>query len=133
MSLQESITAELKSSLKRRDTARTDAIRVLIGEFQRQPEKNLSDLQVAVIIRKLIKSEQELLSLAGKEKSDFIKILEIYLPQQANEAEIRNWISANVDFSSFNNKMQAMRPIMAHFGGRTDGNAVKRILQEFDS
>ncbi|BDD87840.1 GatB/YqeY domain-containing protein [Desulfofustis limnaeus] len=131
MGLQQTIQEQLKVSLKARDTERTAAIRVLIGEFQRQLDKALSDDQVVAIIKKLIKSESELLSAAGREKSSFIDILEGYLPRQAADQEIRSWIRENIDFSSFANKMQAMKPIMAHFGSSADGATVKRILQEF--
>ncbi len=132
MSLQRQITADLKTAMKNKDRARTDAVRVLIGEFQRQPDKELSDQQVAGIIKKLIKSEKELLAVSGQEDSGFIAVLEAYLPRQASEEEIRQWISSHIDFSEFNNKMQAMKPIMAHFGGNADGNTVKKILQSFE-
>ena len=132
MGLQTQITADLKTALKSKDRVRTAAVRVLIGEFQRQPDKELSDQQVAGIIKKLIKSEKELLAASGQEDSGFIEILEGYLPQQASEEEIREWITAHIDFSEYNNKMQAMRPIMAHFAGNADGNTVKKILQAFD-
>lgn len=131
MSLQEQISAELKTAMKSRDRVKTDAVRVLIGEFQRQPEKELTDQQVAGIIRKLIKSEKELLAASGSGDSGFIEVLEGYLPQQADEDEIRKWIAENIDFSDFNNTMQAMKPIMAHFAGNADGNTVKKILQTF--
>lgn len=132
MSLQEQISAELKTAMKSRDRVKTDAVRVLIGEFQRQPEKELTDQQVAGIIRKLIKSEKELLAASGSGDSGFIEVLEGYLPKQADEEEIRKWIAENIDFSDFNNTMQAMKPIMAHFAGNADGNTVKKILQSFD-
>lgn len=131
MSLQELISAELRTAMKSRDRVKTDAVRVLIGEFQRQPEKELTDQQVAGIIRKLIKSEKELLAASGSEDSGFIEVLEGYLPKQAGEDEIRKWIAENIDFSDFNNTMQAMKPIMAHFAGNADGNTVKKILQTF--
>ena len=129
MSLQETIQAELKTAIQARDTARTGAVRILIGEFQRQAQKTLSDDQVIAIIKKLIKSEKELLASAGQESSDFLTIMEDYLPRQASREEIAAWISANIDFSTFANKMQAMKPIMAHFGSAVDGNTVKDILQ----
>ncbi|KAB2888936.1 MAG: hypothetical protein F9K32_14610 [Desulfobulbaceae bacterium] len=129
MSLQETVQAELKTAIKTRDTARTGAVRILIGEFQRQPQKVLSDEQVIAIIKKLIKSEKELLASAGQESSDFLTIMEGYLPRQASREEVAAWIAANIDFSKFANKMQAMKPIMAHFGSAVDGNTVKEILQ----
>ena len=129
MGLQQSISAELQVSIKNRDSARTSAVRILIGEFQRQPEKVLGDDQVIGIIKKLLKSERELLAVSGQGSSDFIEVLEGYLPKQTSEEEIRKWIQENIDFSVFKNKMQAMKPIMAHFGSSVDGNTVKNILQ----
>lgn len=129
MSLQDKIRGELKEAMKAKDSARTGAIRILIGEFQRQPEKDLADDAVVGIIKKLIKSERELISAGGQGDEAYIAVLEGYLPQQASEEDIRSWIAANVDFSKYGNKMQAMKEIMAHFGTSADGNMVKSILQ----
>jgi hypothetical protein len=131
MSLQEQIRNDLKVSMKAKTTARTGAIRIIIGEFQRQPKKELTNPEVIAIIRKLIKSETELLaaSNAKPEESEYIAILDAYLPQQATEAEIKAWITAHIDMSNFKNSMQAMKPIMEQFAGRADGNLVKSILQ----
>ena len=129
MTLQEKIRQDLKLSMKAKNETRTSALRVMLGEFGRQDKKELSDLEVIAIIRKLVKSEQELLSKTNAASSDYLTILEEYLPKEPTEEEIRQWITANIDFSVFNNKMQAMRPIMAHFAGSVDGNTVKRILE----
>ena len=66
----------------------------------------------------------------GSAESAFIDILAPYLPKMAEEDEIVAWIETNIDFSGFKNKMQAMGPIMKHFGARADGNTVKQILQK---
>ena len=132
MSMQEALRDELKVAMKARDTDRTGAIRILMGEFARQTEKVLSDEQVIAIVKKLIKSERELLAAQGNEGSPFLKIMEEYLPKQASEEEIFAWIQKNIDFSSFGNKMQAMKPIMQHFGSAVDGNRVKKVLQKID-
>jgi uncharacterized protein len=131
MKLQERLKGELKVAMKAKDSDRTWAIRVLIGEFGRQTEKELSDEQVIAIVKKLIKSERELLAAQGRESSPFLTIMEEYLPQAASEEEIRVWIEQNIDFSTFANRMQAMRPIIAHFGSAADGNVVKKILLSF--
>jgi uncharacterized protein len=128
MNLQERIKIDLKEAMKAKDSDKTWAIRVLIGEFGRQLDKELNDDQVIAIIKKLIKSERELLAAQGKETSPFLVAMEGYLPKAATEDEIRSWIMSNVDFSKFPNRMQAMRPIMAHFGSAADGNMVKKIL-----
>lgn len=129
MTLQERIKNDLKTSIKAKDTARTSALRVLIGEFQRQLKKELTDSEVLSIIKKLLKSETELLEKSRAAASEYMTVLESYLPRQASEAEISAWITENIDFSQYKNKMQAMRPIMAHFAGTADGNTVKAILE----
>jgi len=129
MELQEKIHHDLKISIKEKNHAKTSALRVLIGEFQRQPKKELDDAEVLSIIRKLIKAESEMLAQTQTDESDFLTILKGYLPLQASEAEIKEWIIDNIDFSNYQNKLQTMRPIMAHFAGTADGKIVKRILE----
>ena len=129
MTLQETIKDDLKTSMKAKDEARTSALRVLIGEFQRQPKKELADSEVLSIIRKLIKAETEMVSRTKSESSDYLAVLESYMPKQASEEEIREWMINNIDFSQFKNKMQAMRPVMAHFSGAADGNMVKKSFE----
>ena len=131
MTLQEQIKKDLKQSMKEKDESRTSAIRVLLGEFSRQPKKELSDAEVIAVVRKLIKSENETLAKSGEKSSAYIEVLESYMPRQPSEEEISGWIKANIDFSQYNNKMQAMKPIMTHFAGMADGNTVKKILQSF--
>ena len=130
MSLQKKIKSDLPLAMKARDDVKKDAIRVIMGEFGRLEQKELTDDQVIGILKKLIKSERELLQKQGiSEDSDFITVVEAYMPTQATEDEIIAWIRENVDFSSFKNKIQAMGMIMKHFGARADGNVVKKILQ----
>ncbi len=128
MGLQQQLKVDLKEAMKARDSERTGAIRIVMGEFGRQRQKELDDEQVIAIIKKLIKSEKELLAAKGEQGSPFLAIMEGYLPRQASEAEILAWIGDNIDFTQFTNKMQAMRPVMAHFGAAADGNMVKNIL-----
>ncbi|MFO7559574.1 MAG: GatB/YqeY domain-containing protein [Desulfobacterales bacterium] len=130
MRLQEQIKKDLISAMKEKDEERKSAIRVIMGEFGRLDKKELADDDVIRVIKKLIKAEKEMLEAKGETAdSVFITTLETYLPGMASEDEIRGWIQQNVDFTEFNNKMQAMRPIMSHFGSSADGNIVKKILQ----
>jgi hypothetical protein len=78
MSLQERFGDELKTSMKAKDTDRIGAIRILIGEFQRQPEKTLNDEKVIAIIKQLIKSERELLA-ATKQMESFCDAINLAL------------------------------------------------------
>jgi uncharacterized protein YqeY len=128
MSLQENIQADLKKAMLARDEVGISTLRIIIGEFARQVSKVLSDQEVQGVIRKLVKSENEMLKLSGAESSDYLQVLEGYLPKQATEEEVRTWIDNNIKLDDFANKMQAMKPIMTNFGGSADGNLVRKIL-----
>lgn len=132
MTLQNKLKDDLKTAMKDRNQEKKDALRVIMGEMARLDKKEFSDDEIIKILKKLIKSEKEMLEKTGQDlTSPFIGIIEEYLPQMAGEAEIRQWIAANVDFGSFKNKMQAMSVIMAHFGAAADGNLVKKVLQDY--
>lgn len=131
MSLQEKIKSDLKEAMLNRDEARISAVRIIMGEFARQPRKDLTDQEVQGVIRKLVKSESEMLNISGAASSEYMQVLEGYLPKQPTEAEIRDWISNNINFADYANKMQVMKPIMTNFGGAADGNLVRKILDSF--
>ncbi len=129
MNLQTQIKKDLSAAIKARNENKKDTLRVILGEFGRLDKKELSDDEVVKILKKLIKSEKEVLEQKGEAAdSAFIRIIKNYLPKMATEAEITAWIQQNVDFSEFKNKMQAMGLIMKHFGATADGNSVKKIL-----
>ncbi len=131
MNLQQQLKKDLSAAIKARDEHKKDTLRVVLGEFGRLDKKELSDDEAVKILKKLIKSEKEVLEQKGEvTDSVFIEIIESYLPKMAAEAEISAWIRQNVDFSQFKNKMQAMGIIMKHFGATADGNVVKGILQK---
>ena len=131
MTLQEQIKLDLTAAMKSRDIEKKDTLRVILGEFGRLEKKELTDDEVIKILIKLIKNEKETLEKSGRsQESVYIRIIEGYLPRPADREEIISWIKQNIDFSGFNNKMQAMSLIMKHFGPRVEGNQVKGILQE---
>jgi uncharacterized protein YqeY len=129
MRLQAQIKTDLAAAMKAKDESKKNALRVIMGEFSRQETKEIGDDLVVKIVKKLVKSEKEVLERSGDVKTNrFIQVCEAYLPRMAGEDEIEAWIADNIDFSQFNNKMQAMRPIMQHFGTSADGNLVKKVL-----
>jgi uncharacterized protein YqeY len=131
MKLKEQIKQDLTAAMKAKDEKKKSALRVILGELSRLDKKELVDDDVFKILKKLIKAEKEVIQQKVERADDeFVEIVENYLPKMATEAEISRWIEQNIDFAKFKNKMQAMGPIMKHFGTATDGNAVKEILQQ---
>jgi uncharacterized protein YqeY len=130
MSLQERIKRDLTAAMKAKDEETKSALRVILGELSRSDRKTLSDEEVVKTLQKLIKAEKEVIEKqGGGADSAFLRVVEGYLPKMAGDDEIQAWIAANIDFSRYKNKMQAMGPIMKHFGAGADGNRVKAVLQ----
>ncbi len=144
MSLLEKIKADLKRSMLNKNEEVKNTMRQIMAEFPRltvpitlesgkkttrlkKPEEITND-DIIGIIRGLVKSERTVLGFKNEETSEYLEILEAYLPRMASREEIVDWITENIDFSQFKNKMQAMGTIMKHFGKLADGKLVKEIL-----
>ncbi|MBW2410785.1 MAG: GatB/YqeY domain-containing protein [Deltaproteobacteria bacterium] len=149
LSLLEKIREDLKTSLRNKDNAVKDALRLIMAEFPKltvaitlesgkkttrlkKPEE-ISDDDIIGIVRGLVKSEKTVLEAKQEETSEYLQILQTYLPKMASREEITDWIEQNIDFSQFKNKMQAMGTIMKHFGKLADGATVKDILSKLAS
>jgi uncharacterized protein YqeY len=144
--IQGKLKIDLKMGLKTKDSALKDAIRLVMAEYPKltvpitlesgkkttrlkKPEEITSD-EIVDIIRGLVKSEKTVLELKGEGASDYLKILESYLPKMVSKEEIKAWVKENIDLSEFKSPNQAMGLIMKHFGKLADGGSVKEILQE---
>jgi uncharacterized protein YqeY len=136
------LKADLKHSMLNKDIQARSAIRQIMAEFPRltvpitleRPKKSeeITDDDIIGIIQGLVKSERIVLEAKKEESSEYLKILESYLPKMATRGEIISWIKANIDFSEYKNKMQAMGVIMKQFGKQADGKMVNEILQKWE-
>jgi hypothetical protein len=147
MSLPDKLKEDLKLALRSKHDSLKSAIRQIMSEFfkltvpvtleggkkstrPKKPEEITND-DVIGIIQGLIKSEHIVLEAKKEATSEYLQILERYLPRQASKEEICAWIKANVDFDQYKNKMQAMGAIMKHFGKTADGKLVNQILKDW--
>ena len=147
MPLQEKLKEDLKLALRSRHEVLKSAIRQVMSEFfkltvpvvleggkkstrPKRPEEITND-DIIGIIQGLIKSEHIVLEAKKEATSEYLKILETYLPRQVSQEEIVAWTKANIDFDRFKNKMQAMGVIMKHFGKTADGKLVNQILKDW--
>lgn len=127
--LKEQLQKDRNIALKKGDKEKVNAIKYILGEIDRQNSKEVSDDKIIGIIKKSVQNELELVKSKNEKTSNFIEIMSVYLPEQISEDEIKNWIFENINFSKYKNKMQAMKPIMQHFGKSVDGAAVRNILE----
>lgn len=143
--LQAKLKEDLKLALRARNEALKSAIRQVMSEFFKltvpvvvegkkstrpKTAEEITDDDIVGIIQGLVKSEHIVLEAKKETTSEYLQILETYLPRQASREEIAAWIRANIDFSRYKNRMQAMGDIMKHFGKTADGKLVNQILRE---
>ena len=147
MPLQEKLKEDLKLALRSRHDVLKNAIRQVMSEFFKltvpvvleggkkssRPKKSeeITNDDIIGINQGLIKSEHIVLEAKKETASEYLQILEAYLPRQVSQEEIIAWTKANIDFGRFKNKMQAMGVIMKHFGKTADGKLVNQILKDW--
>lgn len=148
LSLLDKLKADLKQSMLNKDVAARGTIRQIMAEFPKltvpitlesgkkstrlKTNEEITDDDIVGIIQGLAKSERMVLEAKNEASSDYLDILQLYLPLMASREEIIAWIKDNIDFSQFKNKMQAMGSIMKHFGKQADGKMVNEILQKWE-
>ena len=146
--LLDKLKADLKQSMLSKDVEARSAIRQIMAEFPKltvpitlesgkkttrlKTNEEITNDDIIGIIQGLAKSERIVLEAKKEESSEYLNILESYLPRMASREEIIAWITENIDFSEFKNKMQAMGSIMKHFGKQADGKMVNEILKEWE-
>ncbi|MFH2092752.1 MAG: GatB/YqeY domain-containing protein [Pseudomonadota bacterium] len=145
ISLHDKIRQDMKKAMLNKDNAVRDTMRLIMGEFcsltvdmtlesgkktfrVKTPEE-ITDDDLLDIIRKFVKSEKTVLEFKKQTTSDYLELLNQYLPQMATAEQIEQWVQDNVDLSGFKSPMQAMGNVMKHFGKLADGNLVKEVLK----
>jgi len=145
ISLYDKIRQDMKQAMVKKDNAVRDTMRLIMGAFPgltvaitlesgkkttrvKKPEE-ITDEDLMDIIRQFIKSEKTMLEFKKETTSDYLELLHRYLPKSATPEEIEQWIRDNIDFSTFKSPMQAVGPVMKHFGKLASGDAVKDILK----
>ena len=147
LSLQMKLKEDLKQAMRAKDEAGRNTIRQVMSEFfkltvpvtleggkkstRSKSAEEITNDDIIGIIQGLIKSEHIVLEAKHEATSDYLRILEAYLPRQVAREEIVDWVRGNIDFSRFKNKMQAMGVIMKHFGKTADGKLVNDVLKNW--
>ena len=139
------LRSDLKAAMLGRNEVIKGAIRIIISEFptritlpitlesgkkssRPKHDDEITNDEIITVIMGLCKSEKQTLEFTKQATSDYLQVLESYLPQMATEEEIMAWTRENIDLSQFKSPMQAMGSIMKHFGKTADGNVVKKVL-----
>lgn len=144
MSLIASIEAELKRAMKERDSARRDALRLILNALRgaekelRRPLHREEELQVLQRERKRRLEAIEAYRAAGREEQAQaeqyeLSVLEEFAPEPLSEEELEQIVDnviAEVGATSLRDLGRVMADVMPQVAGRADGALVSQMVRE---
>lgn len=126
MTVQEHIVNDMKSAMREKNVKMRDFLRVVMAEFSREG-KELTDEQANAVLTKMVKSAKIMKNDAE------VTMLELYLPSQMEEAELREKIQNCITFNGYTT-MQDMGKVMGYLNanhkGLYDGKLASTIVKE---
>jgi len=143
MTLKQQITEDMKTAMRAKETARLGAIRLLLSAMkQREVDERieLTDADIVAIIEKMLKQRRDSINqyeaakrqdLADVEKFE-VTILQGYMPQQLNEAEINSVITeviAATGAAGPQDMGKVMATIKPKLAGRADMGKVSGLIK----
>lgn len=150
MTLKDTLNADLKTAMKSGDTAKRDALRVLLAAIKQgevdtlDPAKRamgLTDEDVTVILTREAKRRRESIEgyekggradLVAKEKAE-LDLIESYLPKQMSREEIAELAKQAIAEAGATSEKQmgaVMQKLMPKVKGKADGKVVNQIVKE---
>jgi len=143
-SLRQQIQEDMKSAMRAKDKQRLGAIRLMLSEIKRREVDEritLNDSQVIEVFAKMLKQRRDSLSqyesagrqdLAAQESFE-IELIQSYMPQPLNEAELANMIDSvlsEVGATSVKDMGKAMKILKDRVQGRADMKAVGTMVKQ---
>lgn len=144
MNLKDKLTNDLKEAMKSGDQVKKDTVRALRGAIRNaeiDSRRDLSNEEILAIINKQGKQRRDSIEQYQKaNRGDLVEqeqqelaIIEVYLPQQLSDDEIRARVETAIAELGVNN-MQGMGLVMKHLTGelkgRADGKRISQIVRE---
>jgi hypothetical protein len=135
---------ELTTAMKERDTARRDALRLILSSL-RSAEKELQrplhedeELQVLQRERKRRMESIEAFTAAGRDEQAAkerveLEVLEEFMPEPLSEDDLERIVDdaiAEVGATSMRDLGRVMADVMPQIAGRADGSAVSQLVRE---
>ena len=148
MSLKNTITEDMKTAMRAKDTARLGTVRLLLSAMkQKEVDERmvltgtvLTTADVLAIIDKMLKQRRESIAqfekagrndLADLEKAEIV-VLSAYLPQQLSEVEVGQAISAAIaetGATGAKDMGKVMALLKSRLAGRTDMGTVSGLVK----
>ena len=144
MSLRDRFTAELTTSMKARDTARTGTLRLILAklkdtEIAARP-RDVSEDEIQAMLRGMVKSRRDSIALynqgnrpelAAKEAAE-IAVIEAFLPQAMDAVALQDAVTAAVtetQAASVKDMGRVMAALKSRHGGTMDMAAAGPLVR----
>ncbi|MGB9724645.1 MAG: GatB/YqeY domain-containing protein [Chloroflexia bacterium] len=144
MTLKERLQEDLKAAMLAHDGARATALRMLkaaIRNAEIEQQRELDDEGVLAVLERAAKQRRESIEayrqggredLAAAEEME-LRLIEAYLPQKMDEAEVRAvvvQVVAELGASGPADMGRVMKHLMEKLRGRADGRLVNALVRE---
>lgn len=142
------IREKLKEAMRAKDQVALDTLRSVISGFTselvslgKMPQDEVTDDIALKVIMKLVKQRKDAISqfeaggrsdLAEDEKAQ-LAVLEIYMPKQVSEDDIRSVAQKKKEELGISDKSKMgilVGATMKEFGAQADGSIVKKVVEE---
>lgn len=145
MSLQNTINDHIKQAMIAKEKDKLAALRAvkaaLIVEMTKDGSDSVPDDVAEKIIAKLVKQRKESAAIfteqgredLAKEEIVQLEYLEVYLPEQMGEEELRNVVKqviSQVGAYSPADMGKCMGPLMGRLNGKADGKLISQLVKE---
>ena len=145
MSLQNTITDDIKKAMLAREKDKLESLRAvkaaLIVEMSKDGSDSVPDDVTEKIIARLVKQRKESAAIfteQGREdlaKDEIIQLeyLEVYLPEQMGEEEVRKIVKeviSQVGASSPSDMGKCMGSLIGILNGKADGRLISHLVRE---
>lgn len=128
------IKLEQLKARKSRDKLRSDILTYLIGEIERQPSKDFSDVGVTAVVKKVYKNLEKSLEVAYTDKQHTeLCIVNEFLPQALSEEELEEQVEIIVsDEEDYNmgSVMKKLKEYSVADGFDYDGKSAAKIVKD---
>lgn len=141
--LADRLSEDFKAAMKNKDKDKKTVIqmvRAAVLQYEKDEQVEATDGDIMKIVEKEIKKRRELITEvadqrpeAAEEAKFEISILEDYLPEQLDEAELREIIQNTVNeigASSMKDMGRVMKEILTKVQGQADGSSISKIVKE---
>jgi len=141
---EEMVSEAVRAALKSGERERTSTLRMLLNDIRNErirEQSAVDETGFLLLVRRAVKQRQESATqyadggrqeLADKERRE-IEILEVYLPEEVDEGELRQVIAELIAAEELSGPAAIgplMKLMMSRYAGRVDGGRINQLARE---